>query len=160
MAQPEKVTCETGNVYEWTRPPRTIHWRHGRIAGKFEKRRKELLENKLPEETFNDLGLRLLESLSPDEAEKLKAYIDDLHRAALGADFDVDSMPESDYWELYARAAYMNPQQTVETKEGEMSVADIETFPQKPELSPVRADVSDVPAERGAEDGAALSTVG
>ena len=151
----ETITCKSGNTYEWTRPPRHVHWRHGRTAQTFYNKVNEVAEGYTGDElTEQERGVLLLESMSEQEAEALERYISDVLRHGLGYEPTQDRVPEPDFWELFGRAVYGVKEAKVETTEGEMSVEALDTFREGPGLPADDSDVPDVRGEAEQKDGA------
>jgi peptidoglycan hydrolase-like protein with peptidoglycan-binding domain len=142
----ETITCTSGNKYEWTRPPRHVHGRHGRTGQTFFNKVREIAEGDPENElSAQERGMRLLESLSERDAAALQRYMDDVIRAGLGR--APEDVPEPDYWELFGRSVYSVKETKVETTEGDTTAAAVETFRAQPG---VPADGEDVPDVRTA----------
>ena len=151
---PKTITCKSGNTYEWTRPPRHVHWRHGRTGQTFQSKLNEIAEGDSegalsPEER----GLLLFESLSEHDAAALERYMNDVLRVGLSYEPTPDRVPEGDFWELFGRAVYWVTDAKVETTEGEMGVETLDTFREEPGVSQEGADVPDVRRKHLGEDG-------
>jgi hypothetical protein len=145
----ETVKCESGNEYEWTQPPRHVHWKHGRIARTFNQRSAEFFDGgDLPQEEkarrYEEQGIAMLEALTDDERARLEAYIDDVLRCGLGSGVDVRQIPGGDYFELFARSVYGVKTQKVATEEGTTDVESVDNFSDEPALPGLREDVPDV----------------
>lgn len=149
----EKIEAPSGKTYNWTKPPRHVHWRHGRIASAFSAKMQALSGNGSAGVSDEERGLLLLESMTADEAERLQRYVDDVVRAGTGV--SPSELPEVDYWFLFARAVYGNPETKVETAEGVTTAGAVETFRDEPGLSDGGEDVPDVRGEAFEAHGAA-----
>ena len=151
---PETIICKSGNTYQWTRPPRHVHWRHGRTGQTFQNKVNDIAESD-PDNLLSDQerGMLLLESMSEDEAAALERYIVDVLKSGLGYEPTQDRVPEPDFWELFGRAVYGSKEAKVETTEGEMSVETLDTFREKSGVSTEGAGVPNVRRKRLGEDG-------
>ena len=145
-----EIKAPSGKVYNWTRPPRHIHWKHGRVGQAFAVKMQEIQSgsNGLDD---TEKGIRLMESLSDSEVTKLQTYVDDVLRAGLG--YEPDEVPEPDYWYLFGQAVYSRPDAIVETTEGETDVETVTNFRPESALSEAGESVADVRGEAIAEDG-------
>lgn len=151
MAQPESVAAPSGKVYQWTQPPRRVHWKHGRAGRTFASKVQEIAEGTGAEVSDDERGMMLLESLSDSELERLEVYADDVLKHGLG--HPPGDMPETDYWYFFARSVYAVKEMKVETTEGDTTVEAVGTFRKKLGLPSDGEDVPDAGAEHGAEDG-------
>lgn len=126
---PETITCTSGNTYQWTSPPRHVHWRHGRTGQTFQQKVNAIAEGD-PEGEMDatERGMRLMESLSEHDAAALERYINDVLRHGLGYEPTQDKVPEGDFWELFGRAVYGVGATKVETAEGDTTAEAVETF--------------------------------
>jgi hypothetical protein len=168
----DTVTCTSGNVYDWRMPPRHLHWKHGRIADHYRRKvlelnaddglRRQILESMTPEERKEaeqknnvEKFYQFMESMTDDERGRLEAYASDLVKAGTGRS-DISDMPDPDLWELFALARGVAiPDATVDTDEGEVDAAVIESFRSESGVPPVLADVQDVREDAVEAHGAA-----
>jgi hypothetical protein len=104
-------------------------------------------------DSINERGLSILESLSVDEAQRLQAYVDDVIKNSTDIG-DVDLLAEDEYWEIFRRTLYADPDVPIKTEDGETDTKSVETFPLQSEVSAISQGVSDVSGdESGPKDG-------
>lgn len=137
------ITLPSGREVDYTRPPRRVFWRHGRIGQTFQVKVNEIAKSN-EGMSAAEQGLLLLESLSEDESRRFQAFADDLVRHATNE--DPDTFEELDYFTVVGKVLYSIPGATIETKEGAASVEDVENFSSKRKLSKNRKKVSHVRA--------------
>ena len=147
-----KELAPSGTEYEWRKPPRHVHWKHGRAAGAFFARFGQLAqeESGLSDE---EKAARLFEGMDEFESERLQAYVDDVVGWGLKPHItDVSTVPEIDYWFIFAKSVY-GGNVKIETAEGETDVETVGNFRAESGLSQTGADVQDVSPVPGAADG-------
>lgn len=153
----------TTREVELVRPPRYVLWRHGRSAKTFSHRVEEIAAASKGEEVEPDVeeqGLRLLESMTEQEAVKFQAFADDVVRHATEPRVKVDELTEISYWTVFGHLFYSKPNTPVETKEGETDIKAVESFPQESELLPVSAEMSNIRTVTRPADGDSVPTSG
>lgn len=141
----KEIVGESGKVYQWNKPPRYVHWRHGRIAHSFHSRFRAAT-GETSDLSHEERGLRLFEQLTEDEAICLEAYVSDVVRSGLGITLDeVRLIPEGDFWQLFALEVYGLNTAQIETTEGVTDAQTVSTFRTKPLLPETGEDVPHVP---------------
>lgn len=164
----QEVTLPSGEVVEF-RPPRPeIGWRHGKVARTFKAQFDSVnsLDGMSPEEK----GIQMLEVMTPEQMKGLKAFADDIVQASVVSpqiriaakgeevgddEIEIEDVPREDYWYIFAAATHGLPERVVETKGGETSVADLESFHDEPPLPDIGANSPDLQSETVATHGAA-----
>lgn len=149
---PETITGPSGKTYQWTQPPRHVHWRHGRAAQTFQNKVNEIV-GESPDMPDDEKGLRLMEAMSAGEAAALERYVNDVLKSGLGYEPTPDRVPEIDYWFFYGISVYAVKGAKVETTEGVTDVETLDNFRQEPGVSEAGEDVPDVRRKCIGEDG-------
>lgn len=147
----KEITLRSGRKVNTKQLPRYVLWRHGRAAQTFQVKSLEIAQGEA--DSINERGLSILESLSVDEAQRLQAYVDDVIKNSTDIG-DVDLLAEDEYWEIFRRTLYADPDVPIKTEDGETDTKSVETFPLQSEVSAISQGVSDVSGdESGPKDG-------
>lgn len=161
----KEITLISGRVVNWKKPKRSIHWRYARIVDTYQRKRAEAARDVSLEDSSEDeatrkanllraiveRGITFLESLSEEEADKFLEYGDALIKDSTGE--EPDSFNEDEWWQLLSFAQHGEPNTPVQTTEGEVTSAEVESFPDESGVSAESESVEDVRAESIGEDG-------
>jgi hypothetical protein len=147
-----KEKAPSGRVYEWRKPPRYVHWKHGRIAQSFFARFGQIAAEQKGM-TDEEKAASLFEGMTDEESARLQAYVDDVVGWGLRPEIeDVSTIAEIDYWHFFGKAVYGGGT-AINTTEGVTDAETVGNFRPESTLSATSKDVPDIQPVASEPDG-------